>query len=150
MDEGISRGKEFLEEILEKMKTSCNIEARAEDEIVFFDIEGEDLGLLIGYHGCTLNALQQLLSIVVNKDEENRRKVILDIEKYRENRQKKLEEMAEREADKVVSRKTTVTLNPMSSYERRVIHVALADHEGVETKSEGEEPARRVVIIPKK
>ena len=114
------------------------------------DITGDDSGLLIGRRGETLRALQYLVNLVVknNIPEENLR-VILDIERYRERRENSLSEMALRVADKVMSSGRSISLEPMSAAERRVIHLALADHPRVSTHSSGIGESRKVTITPR-
>ena len=114
------------------------------------DITGDDSGLLIGRRGETLRALQYLVNLVVknNLPEENLR-VVLDIERYRERRHNSLSEMALRVADKVSSTGRSISLEPMTAAERRVIHMALVDHPRVSTQSSGMGEGRKVTIIPR-
>ena len=115
------------------------------------DITGEDSGLLIGRRGETLRALQFLVNLVVNNNpQEPNVRVILDIERYRERRHNSLHEMALKVADKVVSSGRPISLEAMPAAERRVIHIALAEHPGVTTESSGLGPSRNVTIAPKK
>ena len=114
------------------------------------DITGDDSGLLIGRRGETLRALQYLVNLVTNKKLGNESvRVVLDIERYRERRQKSLREMALRVAEKVASSGRSIPLEPMSAAERRVIHMALADHPKVSTESSGMGESRKVTIAPK-
>ena len=137
---------EFLNEYFEKMGVSLNIETKYEDNILKVDITGEKAGLIIGYRGETLEALQLLVSTFVNRKKENYVKVLLDIEGYRNKRIKTLEELAVKVANTVVSKRKSVTLEPMVPFERRVIHTTLQNHPKVKTVSVGEEPYRKVVI----
>ena len=115
------------------------------------DITGDDSGLLIGRRGETLRALQYLVNLVTNKKLGNESvRVVLDIERYRERRQKSLREMALRVAEKVASSGRSIPLEPMSAAERRVIHMALADHPKVSTESSGMGESRKVTVAPKK
>ncbi len=114
------------------------------------DIEGEDSGLLIGRRGETLRALQFIVNLIVNKDRTEPARVLLDVEQYRERRYKALGEMAQRIAEKVAETGRPVTLEPMSSAERRIVHVTLTDHPRVTTESAGLGAERRVTIAPKK
>jgi spoIIIJ-associated protein len=140
----------FLGQIFELMKISAKTRIVEEDaETLKIDIEGEDLGILIGRRGQTLDALQYLLNIVVNRGARTPKRVALDIEGYRSRRMSELEELAKRIAEQVAENKMTIALRPMSPYERRIIHLALQDNKDVETVSEGEEPERKVLIIPK-
>ena len=114
------------------------------------DIQGDDSGLLIGRRGETLRSLQFLVNLMVNKDAASPTRVVLDVEKYKERRYKALEEMALRVAEKVAATGRPITLEPMAPAERRVVHLALADHPRVTTESLGEGSDRRVTIHPRK
>ena len=144
------KAETLLGEVLRGLGLEAEINITREDDTMLISLEGEGLGLLIGRRGSTLDALQYLLAIAVNKGEEERKRVILDAEGYRENRKKSLEELAERMAARVVETNESVSLEPMNPYERRLIHLALSEQPDVETSSEGEEPYRNVVIVPKK
>jgi len=137
---------DFLKDITEKMGLQLNITAKAGDESLYLDINGKDSGTVIGKRGQTLDAIQYLTSLVVNKDEEKYTRVVVDAENYREKRERTLEQLANRLADKVVRTKRSVRLEPMNPYERKVIHATLQSNPNVTTKSEGEEPYRRVII----
>lgn len=137
---------DFLKEITEKMGLQLNITAKAGEESLYVDINGKDSGTVIGKRGQTLDAIQYLTSLVVNKDEEKYTRVVVDAENYREKRERTLEQLANRLADKVVRTKRSVRLEPMNPYERKVIHATLQSNPNVTTKSEGEEPYRRVII----
>ena len=137
---------DFLTEITEKMGLELSISAKAGDESLYVDINGKDSGTVIGKRGQTLDAIQYLTSLVVNKDEEKYTRVVVDAENYREKRERTLEQLANRLADKVVRTKKPVRLEPMNPYERKVIHATLQSNPNVTTKSEGEEPYRRVII----
>ena len=113
-------------------------------------INNENLGFLIGYRGETLYAMQNILSSIASKGIENRVRVILDIEGYKEKREKALEDLAEKLEKTVIKTKKSVTLEPMQAYERKIIHTKLQNSEKVETRSIGEEPRRRVVISLKR
>lgn len=137
---------DFLKDITEKMGLQLNITAKAGEESLYVDINGKDSGTVIGKRGQTLDAIQYLTSLVVNKDEDKYTRVVVDAENYREKREKTLEQLANRLADKVVRTKKNVRLEPMNPYERKVIHATLQSNPNVTTKSEGEEPYRRVII----
>ncbi len=137
---------DFLKDITEKMGLQLNITAKAGEESLYVDINGKDSGTVIGKRGQTLDAIQYLTSLVVNKDEEKYTRVVVDAENYREKRERTLEQLANRLADKVVKTKRSVRLEPMNPYERKVIHATLQSNPNVTTKSEGEEPYRRVII----
>lgn len=136
----------FLKETTEKMGFELSFKAYADDNNVFIDIAGKDAGTIIGKRGQTLDAIQYLTSLAVNKKSEDYVRVVLDAENYRSKREKTLERLAHRLADKVVRTKRSVKLEPMNPYERMVIHAALVNSPKVKTRSEGEEPYRRVVI----
>lgn len=137
---------DFLIETTEKMGLNLNFKAYVNDSNVYVDIEGKDAGTIIGKRGQTLDAIQYLTSLVVNKKREGYVRVVLDAENYRVKREKTLEQLANRLADKVVKTKRNVKLEPMNPYERMVIHATLQNNPKVVTRSEGEEPYRRVVI----
>ncbi len=145
-DETAEKAKEILSEMLEKMGVDCRINAVPGDRELILNIEGEGVGAVIGRRGETLDALQYLLSLCVNKGESDYVKITLDAENYREKREKTLEKLANKLAAKVVENKRSVTLEAMNPNERRIIHAALQDYKGVTTTSIGSEPNRRVVI----
>ncbi|MFQ5861076.1 MAG: RNA-binding cell elongation regulator Jag/EloR [Dehalococcoidia bacterium] len=113
------------------------------------DIQGMDSGLLIGRRGETLRALQLLTNLITNRDQENPVRTVLDIEQYRQRRDQALKEMALRVAERVAATSRPVTLEPMSSAERRIVHLALSDHPRVITRSVGFGDTRKVSIVPK-
>lgn len=136
----------FLKEVTEQMGLDIDISAKANDDNVFVNIQGKDSGTIIGKRGQTLDAIQYLTSLVVNKDQENYIRVVVDAENYRSKREKTLEKLANRLADKVVKTKRSVRLEPMNPYERKVIHATLQNNPRVTTRSEGQDPYRRVII----
>ena len=138
--------KEFLFDIFEKMKINAELDIVEDEESVLIKISGKDIGIIIGRRGETLDALQYLTSLVVNKNREFYKRVVIDIENYRQKREETLVKLADRLAERVVKYKKNVTLEPMNPYERRIIHSSLQDHKNVETFSVGEEPNRKVVI----
>ncbi|MGO1469024.1 MAG: RNA-binding cell elongation regulator Jag/EloR [Tissierella sp.] len=145
--EKISR--EFLEEIINSMDLKADINIKKESDRLTIDILGinpDDKGIIIGKRGNTLDAIQYLLSIFINKDEDEYIKVTIDVEGYREKREKSLIKLAQRMAQKAISSKIKVKLEPMNPYERRIIHSTLQDNERIVTFSEGKDPFRRVVI----
>ncbi len=115
-----------------------------------FDIKGEDLGILIGRRGQTLASLQHIVRLIMTHQTKNQQLIMLDIEGYRQRRYRALQKLAQRIADQVKSQKSPFTLEPMPAFERRIIHLALADHPDVVTESTGEGEARKVVIKLKK
>ena len=140
----------FLKDITDKMGLNLNFNAKAGDGLVYLEMNGQDSRTVIGKRGQTLDAIQYLTSLVVNKDKDKYVKVVVDAENYRAKRQKTLEQLANRLAAKVVKTKKYVRLEPMNPYERKVIHATLQKNPNITTRSEGEEPYRRVIIELKK
>ncbi|SET51785.1 RNA-binding cell elongation regulator Jag/EloR [[Clostridium] polysaccharolyticum] len=146
----IEAAKAFLTKVLSEMHISAEIKVELKDgNQLDIDIVGEDMGVLIGKRGQTLDSLQYLTSLVVNKESSVYVKVKLDTENYRERRKETLENLAKNIAYKVKRSKHSVSLEPMNPYERRIIHSALQYDKFVDTHSEGEEPYRRVVVTLK-
>lgn len=145
---------EFLKDVFKSMNMEVTIEATVEEteeeKTISLDLSGSEMGVLIGKRGQTLDSLQYLASLVVNKGEENYIRVKVDTENYRARRKATLEKLAKNIAAKVKRTRRPVTLEPMNPYERRIIHSALQADRLVMTKSEGEEPNRRVVISLKR
>ena len=144
--------KSFLDKVFRAMniKTEIEIIYNEENEILEINLLGEEMGVLIGKRGQTLDSLQYLVSLVINRNAENYIKVKLDTENYRARRKETLENLAKNIAYKVKRNRRSVILEPMNPYERRIIHSALQNDKLVETFSEGEEPYRKVVISYKK
>ena len=138
----------FLKEFVEKLPegTNAKYEIKPSKSLINVDINSENLGFLIGYRGETLYSLQNILSAIAGKNVENKVRVILDIEGYKEKREKTLEDLAEKVAKTVIRTQKPVKLEPMQAYERKIIHSKLQQNNKVETNSIGEEPHRRVVI----
>ena len=136
----------FLKEVIKEMGLDLDITAKKGENSLYLDIQGKDSGTIIGKRGQTLDAIQYLTSLVANKESEVYTRVVVDAENYRAKREKTLEALANRLANKVVKTKRSVKLEPMNPYERQVIHAALHDHPKVVTRSEGQDPYRRVVI----
>ena len=136
----------FIGDVLESMGIDAQLEYSESDEDITINITGKDSGIIIGRRGETLDALQYLASLVANKGTENYKRVIVDIENYREKRKDTLVKLANRLADQVSANKKSITLEPMNPFERRVIHSTLQDNARVKTYSIGEEPNRKVVI----
>ncbi len=140
----------IMSDILNTMDLNAKMNIAEKDNTVVINLEGENLGILIGRRGETLDALQYLLNLSVNKNLENRKKFILDIEGYRQRREDTLKKLAYKLADKATQRGRNVVLEPMNSLERRIIHTALQGRDDISTFSEGEEPYRKIIIAPKK
>ena len=140
----------FLKDITEKMGLDLSFKARVGEDLVYVEMNGKDSRTVIGKRGQTLDAIQYLASLVVNKDREKYTKVVVDAENYRAKRERTLEQLANRLGAKVVKTRKHVRLEPMNPYERKVIHATLQKNPNITTRSEGEEPYRRVVIELKK
>ncbi len=143
------RAKEFLTELLMHMGVEAIVDMVETSERVDINLKGQGMGLLIGHRGETLDALQYLTSLVVNKEGEEYKRINLDTENYRQKREETLRRLAKRLSYKVSKTRKKITLEPMNPFERRVIHATLQNDSYVRTYSEGEEPYRRVVIACK-
>ncbi|MPN63306.1 hypothetical protein SDC9_211064 [bioreactor metagenome] len=128
------------------MGLTLKISVEGNDSCIYVEMDGKDSGTIIGKRGQTLDAIQYLTSLVVNKDKDKYQRVVVDAENYRAKREKTLEQLANRLADKVIKSRKSVRLEPMNPYERKVIHATLQSNSRVTTRSEGEEPYRRVII----
>ncbi|MGE5572495.1 MAG: RNA-binding cell elongation regulator Jag/EloR [Bacteroidota bacterium] len=155
------KATEFLRGLLGHMGfTGVSVTAREGDGVLRLDVEGRELGYLIGRRGATLDAVQYLVNLVASRharaggrgagEQEDRLRIIVDAEGYREKRARSLERLARAVAERVRREGRQVALEPMNPMERRIIHLAVQDYEGVTSFSEGEEPYRRVVIAPEK
>jgi len=144
--------KEFLKSVFHAMDMAVEIivKVNEEEKLIEVDLKGDDMGVLIGKRGQTLDSLQYLTNLAVNKHSENYYKVKVDTEDYRKRRKDTLENLAKNIAYKVKRTKRSVELEPMNPFERRVIHSALQNDRYVTTHSEGEEPYRHVVVTLKK
>ncbi len=149
-DNPAKRASSLLKNIFNSMGLDIKINISENEKTMFINLEGTDLGILIGRRGETLDALQYLLNLAVNKNQEIRKKIVIDIEGYRDRREKTLQRLAVKLADKARQRGRNVVLEPMSSQERRIIHTALQGRDDIYTFSEGEEPYRKIIISPKK
>jgi spoIIIJ-associated protein len=147
-----NNAKRFLDDVFHAMgiNATCEVLFDKENATIEINIDGDEMGVLIGKRGQTLDSLQYLVSLVINKNSENYIKVKLDTENYRARRKETLENLAKNIAFKVKRTRKPVSLEPMNPYERRIIHSALQNDKFVETYSEGEEPYRKVVINVKK
>ena len=147
----IEEAKKFIYAILKSMQLNADINIVEENDTLRINISGKKMGLIIGYRGETLDSIQYLVSLVVNKHHEiPHKKVILDIENYRSKREETLKGVAVKTAARVKKTGKSFKLEPMNPYERRIIHSTLQENTDVNTYSEGEEPFRRVVIELKK
>jgi len=149
-DDPSKRASGLLKSIFHSIDMDIKINISENERAVFIDLEGNDLGILIGRRGETLDALQYLLNLAANKNQEIRKKIIVDIEGYRGRREKTLQRLALKLADKAKQRGRNVVLEPMSAQERRIIHTTLQGREDIYTFSEGDEPYRKIIISPKK
>jgi spoIIIJ-associated protein len=155
MDDDARMGLETLEELLSKLQVDAAVtvyRAPAEDDEEsspwVLQIVGDDLGMLIGRRGETLNALQYITRLIASRELQRRANIVLDVEGYKLRREKKLSQLAMRMAEQALQLGRTVALEPMSPYERRIVHLALRDHPEVSTESVGEGDHRKVTIIP--
>ena len=142
--------EEFLKVFIEKLDEKISYKIEKEKSGLKIELNSENLGYLIGYRGETLYSLQNILAAIAGKGIDNRVRVILDIEGYKQKREKTLEELAQKVAKTVIRTKKPVKLEPMKAYERKIIHSKLQENEKVETKSVGEEPNRRIIVSLKK
>jgi spoIIIJ-associated protein len=136
----------FVEEIVKNMNLDVKAEAGMIDTTLYINLVGKEVGSLIGKRGQTLDSIQYLASIVQNKDGGKHTRVIINAEKYREKREKTLQQLAKRISEKCVRTGKNIRLEPMNPYERKVIHSTLQNHPKVTTRSEGIEPNRRVIV----
>ena len=149
--EPIDNAKEFLINVLSSMNIDAEIRINEENDVIKIDLSGPKMGLVIGYRGETLDSLQYLVSLVINKNHNNSyKRVVLDAENYRKKREETLIRVAQKSAYKVRKSQRPYKLEPMNPYERRIIHSALQEYTDINTHSEGEEPFRRIVISLKK
>ena len=142
--------KEFLDKVFAAMNMEVSVNVETKDNEMNINLSGNDMGVLIGKRGQTLDSLQYLTSIVVNKGKKEYIRVKVDTENYRSRRKETLENLAKNLAYKAKRTKNPVSLEPMNPYERRIIHSALQNDKYVTTHSEGEEPYRKVIITPVK
>jgi spoIIIJ-associated protein len=150
--ENALEAERILVQLLQKMNIEAIVEHRldAKDEgPAIIDVRGDDLGLLIGWRGETLRAMQLIVNTMVRQSLPDAGAIVIDIERYRARREDSVRELALRVADRAKRNQERIGLEPMQAYERRVVHTALADDPDLSTESEGEDPDRRVVITPK-
>ena len=143
--------QEFLVGVMTKMNLTGDVDIEMDDDVLKLNVSGAKMGMLIGKRGQTLNALQYLLNVAYHKRfSGQRRRIVLDVEDYREKREETLRVLAANLAQKACRNDKQVILEPMSPQERRIIHTALQDNPAVSTYSQGDEPYRKVVIAPSK
>ena len=148
-DELFITSKNFLRQMIEDMGIDCDIESRTEGNMIKFNImcsEESDIGIIIGKRGETLDSLQYIVNLVTNRNADTYIRVILDCNQYRSKRERSLQKLARRLADKAIQTGRDIKLEPMNPYERRIIHTYLQNDEKVNTFSQGNEPNRRVII----
>lgn len=140
--------KDFLQDVFDKMGVKAEAVVSLSGDTMNINVEGENLGILIGKRGQVLDSLQYLVSLVVNKDsEDDYIRIVLDTENYRKKRKDTLEKLANNLAHKAKRMRKDIVLEPMNPFERRIIHAALQNHPHVSTRSEGDEPYRKVIIF---
>ena len=143
-------GKEFLLGMFGKMGLSVQIEKLTTKDKITFQVHGEELGILIGKHGQTLDAIQYLTNLVANKEVRRRCQIVVDVENYRSRREETLIQLAHRLGAKVRRTRQKIALEPMNAFERKIIHLALQNEKHIKTDSEGQEPYRHIVIYYKR
>ncbi len=142
--------RRLLQDVSRTIGLDVEIATRRDEDYIFFDVKGDELGILIGRRGQTLDALQYLTNLAASRASSEKQRIVVDVEGYRRRREETLQRLAERLADKVRRSGQSMALEPMSAHERRVIHLALQNSPYVTTYSEGEEPFRKVVIDAKR
>jgi spoIIIJ-associated protein len=145
-EEVAETAKEFVEGLLAAMGLEGQIESSISDGTAFLDVRGEELGLLIGRRGQTLEALQELCRTAVQRRLRSRVRLLVDVEGYRSRRRASLADYARAMAERAKRRGTEIELEPMNAYERKIVHDAVAEIDGATSFSEGEEPNRKVVV----
>jgi len=146
-DDPAQTAVDFLEDVFKKMNIETEIETKYENRNLRIELKGSEMALLIGRRGQTLDSLQYLVSLVVNKENPDYIRIILDTENYRHKREETLKKLANKLAYKAKKYRKDIILEPMNPYERRIIHSALQDNKFVKTRSEGDEPYRKVIIF---
>lgn len=144
----LEEAKAYLREIIEKMGIEVSIEQKEEEDGTVFELISDKVGILIGKRGQTLNALELLTNLVLNRYSQSYQRIFLDAENYRERRRQTLILLAERQAERAIRLNRSISLEPMPARERKIIHTALQDKEGVTTNSKGEGSYRHIVIYP--
>ena len=149
-EEAAAKAKAFLKDVLRNMGIEVMIEKMIKSDKIILHLHGKNLGILIGKHGQTLDALQYLTNLTTNQGKETRHFIMLNVENYRQRREETLKQLAVRLAGRVKRSGEKVVLEPMNGYERKIIHVALQNEAHVRTESEGQDPYRHVVIYYEK
>ncbi|HAA6527498.1 TPA_asm: protein jag [Listeria monocytogenes] len=147
-EDGIQVAIDYLLDVATKMGAAITIDVEEVGKDVKLQIKGDSLGMLIGKHGQTLNALQYLTQLIANKTTSQYKNIIVNVGDYRERRHETLVILANKMADKALKTKRAVHLEPMPSFERKIIHAILSENEQIETHSEGRDPYRYIVIKP--
>jgi spoIIIJ-associated protein len=140
--------KSVVVDIVNLMNLRTRVTSWEDEEEIHVDVWGDDLGILIGRAGSTLQALQDVVSTIVKRNGYEGRRIVVDVERYKERRRQKLMDYAERMAEKALTTKKPIRLEPMTPRERKIVHDTLKDIAGVSSKSEGEDPERSVIISP--
>lgn len=148
LDDQADLAEDFVNGLLDILEMDGDAEAEIEDDTVYLDLKGPDMGLLIGRHGATLEAIQELVRAAVQHQTSARVRLILDIDGYRDRQRALLERKAKAVAVQVKRERAAMSMEPMTSYERKIVHDCLADFDGVSTASEGLDPERYVVVLP--
>jgi spoIIIJ-associated protein len=149
-DDPVDLGRHVLQRIIDAITTDAEISVEEDSDRVFFNVAGGNAGILIGKRGQTLDAIQSIVEKVVNKHNQNRIRVMVDVQGYLKSRQENLEILAVRLAEKAKRIGKPISLGHMNAYDRRIAHIALKDDPDVKTSSRGEGPLRKLVIFPKK
>src|SRR2546430_8422925 len=142
------RARQVVAELLYKMGISAQVFIRQAEDPVMIDVAGDNLGLLIGWRGGTLRAFQTVVNLILNEGRVDRRRLVVDVEHYRNRREETVKEMALRLAERVRRTGERGMMDPMQSYERRIVHITLEKEPGIRTESQAEEPNRRAAILP--
>ncbi|MFA8439650.1 RNA-binding cell elongation regulator Jag/EloR [Pueribacillus sp. YX66] len=144
----IEEAKAYLHTVITKMGISVTIQQKQEEDGIVFELMSDKVAILIGKRGQTLNALEYLTNLVLNRKSKSYKRIFLDAENYRERRKQTLIALAERQADRAIRLNRNISLEPMPAKERKIIHTALQDREGITTNSKGEGSYRHIVISP--
>ena len=146
-EDELKKAEEKIQNFLKSfLPEDIKFETKIENTEILVNLDGEEISYLIGYRGETINALQTILSVITNNEQNWKAKVFLDVSGYKEKRIKTLENLAEKMAKTVIRTRKPITLEPMTAYERKIIHTALQNNDKIKTFSKGEEPHRRLVI----